>query len=244
MTKPLFKTREKELNFSKYLGTLVSILTVLFILPTILLRNSINLPITGVIPISIFFTGTYFIVLDIITEVYGYKEAKKGIYTALFGYTLFVLIIEFVINISPIIPIQNTSNLVNNNAYILIFSNIYQTWLSVTICTFIFDIFNIRLLSKLKFLFNGKYFILRSIGSSSTTIILFSTITCCFAFFDEILKGNYKFYLTVTIVSITAKIISLIIFAIPASIICKYLKKTENIDITRNSNIFLFNKDF
>ena len=242
MTKQPFKTCDNEITFSKYLGTLVSIFTILFILPTVLLKESINLPAIGIIPISILFTGTYFVILDVITEVYGYKEAQKAIYTAILGYSLFVLIMESVISIPPALPAQEPSKLLNNNAYNLIFSNIYQTWFSVIICTLIFDIFNIRLLSKLKFLLKGKHFILRSIGSSSLSIIMFSTVTCFFAFSHDILKGNYEFYATVTLVSISAKIISLIVFATPAALLCNYLKKTEKLDITYNSNLFLFNE--
>jgi hypothetical protein len=35
---------------------------------------------------------------------------------------------------------------------------------------------------------------------------------------------------------------SLIIFSVPAMLLAQYLKKSEQLDITYNTNIFLFNK--
>jgi uncharacterized PurR-regulated membrane protein YhhQ (DUF165 family) len=199
-------------KFTKYLSVLVGIYCLCFTLPTILLKRSVVVPLFGVIPISILFTGTYFVLLDVITEVYGYYEGKKALYAGLLAYTFFVFIMEFVICINPLLPAQA---LANNNAYNLIFNNIYVTWFSVAVCTLIFDIFNIRLLSKWKFLLKGKYFILRSIGSSAFAIVLFSFITNLFAFHQQIFAGDIKFYININVVSITAKIVSLSVFSIP-----------------------------
>ncbi len=226
----------------KYITLIVSVYCFFFILPTILLKRSIVLPYFGMIPISILFTGTYFILLDVITEVYGYFEGKKALYAGIISYSLFVFIIEGVISIDQVLPINHPANMFENQAYSLIFNNIYVTWVSVVFCSFIFDIFNIRLLSKWKFLLHGKYFILRSILSSSFSMILFTLVTNFFAFNHRILNGDFIFYLTVNTVSISAKIISLIVFAYPALLLCNYLKKTEKLDIMHDTNIFLFNK--
>jgi uncharacterized PurR-regulated membrane protein YhhQ (DUF165 family) len=223
-------------KFTKYLTLLVGIYCICFIFPTILLKKSIIIPLIGVIPISILFTGTYFVLLDVITEVYGYYEGKKTLYTGLITYTIFVFAMEFILNI-------NCKLTYNNQAYNIIFDNIYITWFSVAFCTLIFDIFNIRLLSKWKFLCKGKYFIFRSIGSSSFAIILFSFITNLFAFHKQIFTGDIKFYLKITLISIISKIISLVIFSVPAMFLIRYLKKSERLDITYNTNIFLFNKE-
>jgi uncharacterized PurR-regulated membrane protein YhhQ (DUF165 family) len=231
----LFYSLNNNSKFTKHLTLLVGIYCISFILPTILLKKSIIIPLFGVIPISILFTGTYFILLDVITEVYGYYEGKKTLYTGLITYTIFVFVMEFVLTI-------NCEFSYNNQSYNTIFENIYITWFSVAFCTLVFDIFNIRLLSKWKFLYRGKYFIFRSIGSSSFAIILFSFITNLFAFRQQIFNGDIKFYLNITFISITAKIISLVIFSVPAMFLIEYLKKSEQLDITYNTNIFLFNK--
>ena len=228
-----------KLKFPKYLTTLTGLFCFFFILPTILLKKTILIPYLGLLPISIFFTGIYFVLLDIITEVYGYFEARKALYSALLVYTLFVFIMEFVVNINQYL--SNTSN-INNNAYLLIFSNTYVTWISVVLCALIFDIFNIRLMSKLKFLLKSKYFIVRSLISSSSAIIMFSIVTNFFAFYKQILSSGFIFYLELNTVSILVKITTLTIFSIPSWLIINFLKKSEHIDIIQDINLFLFNK--
>ena len=228
--------------FPKYLSYIIGIYTCFFTMPTILLKYSVILPYFGITPISILLTGTYFVLLDVITEVYGYIEAKKAIYTGLFGYSIFVFLMEFTINLTPIFPLEHMQKTINNEAYNLIFSHIYQTWLSVVICTIIFDIFNARLLTKLKFLFNGRYFILRSIGSSSLAIIMFTLVTNLVAFHKEIFKFGVGFYIELNEVSLIAKILSLILFSFPALLLCKWLKKQENIDTLQDINIWMFTK--
>lgn len=146
-------------------------------------------------------------------------------------------------NINTTLPSEMTHKIISNNAYNLIFDKIYLTWASVVFCTLVFDIFNIRLLSKWKFLVKGKYFIIRSICSSSFAIILFSLITNLVAFHSEIFSGHIDFYLKLNLISISAKIISLIIFSIPALFLTYFLKKSEKIDITYDANIFSFNKE-
>jgi len=230
-------------KFTKYLTLIVGIYCFFFILPTVLLKKTIMLPYFGIIPISILFTGTYFVLLDIITEVYGYFEAKKALYSGLIVYSLFIFIMESVINIHQVIPNIYHLKIINNQAYNLIFDNIYITWFAIIICSLIFDILNIRLMSKCKFLFKGKYFIIRSIFSSSFAIILFSLVTNFFAFYKQIINGGMSFYVNLNIISISAKILSLVVFAYPAFLLCNYLKKTEDMDITQNTNIFLFNKE-
>lgn len=230
-----------NITFCKYLNLIVGIYCLSFILPTILLKRSIVIPYFGVVPISILFTGTYFVLLDIITEVYGYFEAKKTLYAGIIVYSLFVFTMEGITHINqPLIYALNSNTAINNQAYNLIFNNIYATWLSIVICTLTFDIFNIRLLSKMKFLLKGKYFIIRSVLSSSFAIILFSFVTNFVAFYQQIIETNFRFYWEVNIISISAKIISLVICSYPALIISQYLKKVENLDVTYNINIFSF----
>lgn len=242
MTKTTYQFNN-TFKFTKYLTLLVGIYCLFFTIPTILLKRSIIVPVFGVIPISILFTGTYFVLLDVITEVYGYYEGKKALYAGLAAYTIFVFTMEFILNIHLHLTSQLIHNIADNEAYDLIFDNIYITWFSVMFCTLVFDIFNIRLLSKWKFLLKGKYFILRSIGSSAFAIILFSLITNLFAFHQRIFAGDINFYIDINIVSITAKMVSLIIFSVPAMLLAQFLKKSEQLDITYNTNIFLYNKE-
>ena len=123
-TSKLFDTH--TIKFTKHLTIIVGVYCFFFILPSILLKRTIILPYFGIIPISILFTGTYFVILDVVAEVYGYFEAKKTLYAGLFAYTLFVFVMEMVINIHQDIPNLNNIKALSNNAYELIFNDIYN----------------------------------------------------------------------------------------------------------------------
>lgn len=220
-----------HIRFTKYLTLICGVYCFFFILPSILLKKTVELPYFGIIPISILFTGTYFVILDVIAEVYGYFEAKKALYASLISYTFFVFIMEMVVNINQDFP--DKIRIMDNNAYELIFDNIYVTWIAVVICTLVFDILNIRLMTKFKFLFKGKYFLLRSVCSSSFAIVLFSFVTNLFAFYQQIKGGHLSFYFSITTVSIIAKILSLLIFAYPAFLLCRYLKNLNSLILRR-----------
>lgn len=86
-----------RVKFTKHLPILLGIYCLFFTLPTVLLKRSIEVPFFGVIPISILFTGIYFVLLDVITEVYGYFEGKKALYAGLAAYSIFVWMMEFCI---------------------------------------------------------------------------------------------------------------------------------------------------
>src|SRR3990167_9773714 len=75
---------------------IISIYSFTFLLPSILLRKMVDLPFIGIVPISILFTGIYFMLLDIVTEVYGYYEARRMLLAGLLTYTAFVFTMEFI----------------------------------------------------------------------------------------------------------------------------------------------------
>lgn len=216
----------------KYLSYLVSIYSFCFLLPSILLRKTIDFPYVGIIPISILFTGTYFMLLDVITEVYGYFEARKTLFAGLITYTLFVFIMELIIHI-PSPTIQTTMSKIPPDpiAYDHIFTGIYLVWLSVIVCSLCANTLNIIILSKWKILTNGKYFWLRSVTSSLMTAILYSTLSNFFAFGIFMDSSKTVYFLKLTLISISAKLLTLLVCAYPATLLCGILKSKEDIDI-------------
>src|SRR3990167_9597929 len=80
----------------RYLSYIVAIYSFFFLLPSILLKKMVIVPFFGVIPISILFTGIYFMLLDVVTEVYGYYEARRMLLAGLLTYTAFVFTMEFI----------------------------------------------------------------------------------------------------------------------------------------------------
>lgn len=216
----------------RYLPYLTSLYCFFFILPSLLLKKMMAIPYFGVIPVSILFTGTYFMLLDIITEVYGMREARKVLFSALVSYTFFVFIMQGVIAIpSPQAYKVLWSTTQDKNAYEYIFSNLYLVWVSVVICALFANSFNIIFLSKWKILLHGKYFWLRSVCTSFFAALFYSVISNLFSFGFFMGISKIAYFIELVLVSVSAKLITLIFFAYPASFVCAFLKKKENIDV-------------
>lgn len=201
---------------------LTSIYSFFFILPSLLLKKIIVLPLIGSIPISILFTGIYFMLLDVITEVYGYKEGKRTLYAGLISYTFFVFIMESIIQI----PSSVNQNL---NAYNYLFNNLYLVWISVVICGLIANTLNMIVLSKWKTLVKGKYFWMRSITTSFLVLTIYTLVSNYFAFSFNNMEFGY--YSKLVLVSLSAKLATLILFSYPATILCAFLKHVEGVDV-------------
>ncbi len=137
----------------KCLPYLAAIYSFFFILPSILLHKIVTLPLAGAVPISILFTGIYFSLLDVITEVYGYYESRKILLAGLVTYTLFVCLMEIIYRIpSPSNYHAAWDVIQTQDAYKFIFSNLYLVWFSVAFCTLFANNLNSLVLSKWKVL--------------------------------------------------------------------------------------------
>ena len=213
-----------------YLSYIVSIYSFFFLLPSILLHKMVNLPVIGIVPISILFTGIYFILLDVVTEVYGYKEGRKTLLSGLLTYTIFVFVVDSVSHISS--PKNNIVWGHDQDAhfYINLFGNLHVVWISVVICALLTSSLNMIVLAKWKILVMGKYFWLRSISTSFVAAFFYSLISNLFAFGVLLGEAKFSYFIKLLLVSLFSKLFTLIIFAYPASLFCYFLKSAEGID--------------
>lgn len=216
----------------RYLTFIISIYSFLFILPSLLIKKIVVLPILGDIPISILFTGTYFILLDVITEVYGASQAKKTLLAGLFTYTVFVLLMELM----QVIPSPSSfnvswSNVQDPDAYKYLFNNLYMVWISVAFCALFANSINIYILAKWKVLAKGRYFWLRSILTSFFATLIYSVVSNLFAFGFFLPLSKIPYFIELCLISVSAKLLTLVIFAYPALLFCKFLKRAEGVDV-------------
>jgi uncharacterized PurR-regulated membrane protein YhhQ (DUF165 family) len=219
-------------NQYRYLIYLVSIYSFLFLLPSILLRKVIHLPYVGTIPISILFTGTYFVLLDVITDVYGYYIARRVLIAGLITYTIFVFMMEMVVHIhSPVHYDVEWSSVQDPDAYVYLFRDLYLVWFSVVICVMLANTLNIVILSKWKILVQGKYFWFRSIMTSLVAAIIYSSLSNLFAFGFFLHASQIPYYFELVAISVGAKLTTLVICAYPATLLCYFLKRKENVDV-------------
>ena len=186
---------------------------------------------------SIAFPLTY-LFSDIITEVYGYKNARVAVWSALLFFLIFILYGHFVV--SSIYPYS-----ILREAVLCFLNTNDRIILAAILSYFITETINSYLVSKLKILLNGRYIGLRFIGSTLTAYILNELIYAPIAFYGLI--PNIKTFIHHMIAS-WAFMVSIELLFLPFSIrLAKHLKIIENLDIydtKTNFNPFSLNTQY
>lgn len=173
-----------------------------------------------------------FLISDVITEVYGYKNARKCIWVALFFNILFILFGEIITRLpSPSFAIENNNafdKLLSINAWVVAGS--FISYLAS-------EPLNAYLIAKLKIFFKGKYIGIRFVFSTIIAACLDSIIFIGIAFFTILNFENLiKLMFTVWLIKSVIEIIGL-----PFSIrLAIWLKNNENLDIFDNHTNFNF----
>lgn len=182
-------------------------------------------------PVSMFFGHTtaatlvfpiWFLLNDIIAEVYGYRVCWRIIWTGFTVQLFFNLICNWAIHLpSPIDWHQQA-------AFDYIIGPLLRIAFSTLVIFLISGFINIRLLIKWKVLMSGKHFWLRSIGSSIIGEAIYSGLNVWL-----ILLGSMSIskILMIMFWSFSIKIIYTILMVYPAAIVVHILKKIESIDV-------------
>jgi uncharacterized integral membrane protein (TIGR00697 family) len=167
-------------------------------------------------------TPFWFVMTDIIAEVYGYQIARRLIWSGIACGFLFTIICVSLINFpSPETwPYQP--------AYDQVLGKLVRVFIGSVAGVIIGAFTNTYLITKWKILIHGKYFWLRCIGSSAIGQLAFTIITLSWDLFN-VLPFNQITQLI--LISFTIKLVLTALFAIPSSIFVYYLKKLEHIDI-------------
>ena len=131
------------------------------------------------VPSSVIFFPFIFVLTDISTELYGFKQCRRMIWSALGGLTLVILGLQISINMpaSPVWFLQDSyQQILGQSLKIFVASS----------CAFLLgDITNAYLLSRLKRLTSGKFFLFRALGSTFIGAIIDSFIFINMAYFGE-----------------------------------------------------------
>lgn len=217
--------------YPKYLSLLNSINCLCMLFPVILSRKLLILPIIGLVPASVLFTATYFVIFSIVAEVYGYKEAQKTMINGLIVHSIFTWIMQIIIHIHPDSKNMNSLEFDTSNAYNLIFGRgIYLVWFSLMIFMTIAGTINNRLMIKMKFLWKGKSFLIRFLISTFTAMMIFGLLSNLSNYYTQITSGTSIIScLTEFLTNMGTKAFNLLILTIPTLIIVNYLKKAEKI---------------
>jgi len=170
----------------------------------------------------------WFIVSDIIAEVYGYKNARKILATGLFCQIIFTVICLILINL----PHPTFWNQAKASQVVL--GDMWRVSFAVLLAFFISGVINIKLISNWKLLMHGKHFWLRSIGASGISEVLYSILA---TFIIQYGKLELSVIFSIIIASAALKLIYSVVLAFPAHVAVFLVARAEKMPITGSSTM-------
>ena len=166
------------------------------------------------------FPLTYFL-SDVITEIYGYRISRNILWSSLICQFIFAIVISLTM-LAPTAPFIQS-----NTAFHTVLDHLIKYSISFTLGTIAGGFLNIYIISKFKIIMQGKYFWLRSLGSTCLGECVFTIITL-----GPVLLANNTLahVLQILLDAYIFKLIYGLLFIIPASILVVILKRVEKID--------------
>jgi len=177
--------------------------------------------VAGVIfPAGLVFFPLSFIFNDILTEVYGYHQSRKIIWSGV------VANIAFMVGCQIAVALPSASIWSGQAAFEQVLGTLPRIALA-SVCAYLLGEFcNAYVIAKLKILTAGKYFWFRLIASSSCSIAVDSLVFCSIAFGANMDVSIYK----IALAQYVAKL-AYVVLAMPFTyIFTGFLKKLDRID--------------
>jgi uncharacterized integral membrane protein (TIGR00697 family) len=162
------------------------------------------------------------LIMDVVAEVYGYKVARKVLWCGLFALLFMGLTVGLVLTLpAPGFWAATTAG------YNIALHSVVRTAIVSVFCVSVGQFVNAYLISKWKILVRGRYFWLRSLGSSAIGDSITITLGILTTFFGRIPAH----LLPETIIP---QVIIMLIFtalgALPAMFLAKIVAKAEGLD--------------
>lgn len=183
-------------------------------------------------PGGVFIFALTYTVADIITEVYGFLMVRQVIISTFFCIIFFNLICLVLI----MLPVPANTNY--EQAYNLVFSHNFNLLIGFSVSFAFSDFLNAYALNRWRILLQGRYFWLRSIGSSAIGETLFG-ILAAGLMYSSIM--SFSAFFKVMLSTWILKMFIAIIAAYPAALIVELLKKTEGFDLSNQPEFHILN---
>jgi uncharacterized integral membrane protein (TIGR00697 family) len=214
---------------SKYIPIIGMLYISLILCPSLLGYKLVQAPYGSVLSAASLISPFWFLLVDVIAEVYGYQFSVKIFISAVICEILVAAICYGGIYLPSPVTWHNQA------AFDLILGNLPRIFFFQILGVSLSWIVNIYILTRWKFIWRGRYFWLRSLGASGIAEILFTLISVPLTLLG---KMSVKNVLSIVILSIFLKLIILVIFSGPANILTYILKKNEKIDVYDNMGKF------
>lgn len=167
-----------------------------------------------------------FVMGDVITEVYGYRQSQHIIFSSIVLVIFFTLLAILTSKITPYNVPEQWQKGTDQFAFFQVYKETPLFATGYFIAFLISNYFNIRIISRWKVLLKGRYFWIRSIGASGVGALIFSII-------DHLIIAyhfTWQEIIYLTLFSFATKIFGFAILSYPASFIVSLLKTIEHID--------------
>lgn len=214
-------TKEKQPVFKYY--TLLAMLYSSILVISVLLDYRFITIGPMLASVATFIVSITFFLSDVIAEVYGYRRGRKVVWAGvicLFGIGLITHLLD------KLPAPQVYANYAH--AYHVILGLFFRACISNAIAIALGSVFNVYFISKWKTLVKGKYFWLRSLGSSAIGESLYTIFVVSLVNIGIVSPLHF---LQILAVSYTFKIIFDSFAVIPASLLVSFLKRAEGVDI-------------
>lgn len=195
------------------------------------LGNKLVLTYFGVLSAASFVSPLWYILGDIITEQYGYKTSKNLFWSVMICQFIFSLACYFLIELDSPVYWNGEEGFRLVLGECLRFTVV--NFIGITIAWHI----NAKLLTRWKILMSGKYFWLRSIGSSGIGLIIYSMLSITVNVYGSPLQRDV---ISIVLGSCLLKIIYLVLLAYPAVFVVALLARIENKEFLMKDQIFQF----
>jgi uncharacterized integral membrane protein (TIGR00697 family) len=164
----------------------------------------------------------WFVLNDIIAEIYGYAQCRNIMLTGFTVQLIFYSVCYLAIHL-PSPPDWKFQS-----AYNYILSPLLKISISTFFAFVISGIINIRLITKWKILLMGRFFWLRSIGASTISEALYSFLNAWLILYGAVPLVKIP---GIILWSYLLKTAYTIIMAYPATILVELIRKIDHIDI-------------
>jgi queuosine precursor transporter len=175
-----------------------------------------------VMTVGSFITPFWFVLADISAEVYGYQLTRRLIWSGILCGLVFTIIA------ASLIQLPSPEFWHYQPAYDQVLGKLPRIFIGSFAGVILGGFLNAYLISRWKILLHGKYFWLRSLGSSGTGQLVFTLVT---VLFDLTGVVPIPKIIQIITISLIIKISVEILLTLPSMFLVKYLKQLEGIDV-------------
>ncbi len=175
------------------------------------------------ITVGVFVMPLYYLISDIITEVYGYQRARRIVWIMLLNLFIFALIITL-LNLFPIAPGWH-----HKSDFDYVLGHVLRISIMGGIASTMFGVFlNNIIISKWKIIIKGRWFALRSVMSSAIGELIQNIIGCLVLYIGVL--PLHKIFQMILPIYFT-QILCDCFWVIPGAFFVSWLKNYEGIDV-------------